>query len=205
MIKPGILEKSFQKIEKKVKLLGSEAEMIQIDVADGILVQGETFTDLEELNKIKVKAKFEMHLMVQNPHKYVVKLRNAVSYLSQLEADHIEDYINKSKDMGYKTGLSISPDTPNHELEKYLPLIDYVQFMGVVPGAQNRPFEPKVLEKIKEFKLLHPNVETQVDGHMNEKKIDLIKPLDVSHFVVGSDIFNDVDPVNKFRKLSKNV
>lgn len=205
MIIPGILEKSLDEIETKVRLLGSEAKLLQIDVADGVLVDGETFLDLEKLSKFKTKAKLEIHLMVQNPHKYVFALKNAVNYLSQIEADHIEDFIKKSKQMGYKTGLAISPDTPNHELDKYLSQIDYVQFMSVVPGAQNQPFEAKVLEKIKEFKLLHPGMETQVDGHMNTENINIIKLLDVTHFVVGSDIFNDVDPVKKFKELEKNV
>jgi len=182
-----------------------EAALVQIDVADGILVEGKTFLETEELSTIKTSAKLEIHLMVQNPHKYTVRLGNVSNYLSQIEADHIDDFIKKSKEMGYKTGLSISPETPNHELDKYLDKIDYVQFMGVIPGAQNRPFEQKVLEKIKEFKLSHPSVETQVDGHMDMETIELIKPLDISHFVVGSDIFNDADSINKFKELSKNV
>jgi len=205
MIIPGILENSLIEIEKKIQLIGNDAEVVQIDVVDDILVTGETFLDLEKLSTIKTGAQLEIHLMVQNPHKYTIRLGSASNYLSQIEADHIDSFIKKSVEMGYKTGLSISPDTPNHELDKYLDEIDYVQFMGVVPGAQGKPFEQKVLEKIKEFKLLHPNVETQVDGHMNRETIELIKPLDVSHFVVGSDIFNDVDPVNKFKELSKNV
>ncbi len=205
MIIPGVLEKSLAEIEQKIQLIGGNAEVVQIDVVDGILVEGETFLDLEKLSTIKTPAQLEVHLMVQNPHKYTVRLGNASNYLSQIEADHIDDFIKKAVGIGYKTGLSIGPDTPNHELDKYLGKIDYVQFMGVVPGAQGKPFEQKVLEKIKEFKLLHPDVETQVDGHMNQEIIELIKPLDVSHFVVGSDIFNDVNPVNKFKELSKNV
>jgi len=205
MIIPGILENSLTEIEKKIQLIGSEAEVVQVDVVDGVLVPGETLLDLEKLSTIETPAQLEIHLMVQNPHKYTVRVGNASNYLSQIEADHVDDFIKKSVGMGYKTGLSISPDTPNHELDQYLDEIDYVQFMGVVPGAQGNPFEQKVLEKIKEFKLLHPDMETQVDGHMNQETIGLIKPLDVSHFVVGSDIFNDVNPVNKFKELSKNV
>jgi ribulose-phosphate 3-epimerase len=205
MIIPGILENTLPEIEKKVKAISNAADLIQIDVADGILVDGITFLELEKLAAIKADVSFELHLMVQNPHKYVVRLNNVTNYLSQVEADHVEDYIKKSYEIGYKTGLSISPDTPNQEVEKYIDQIDYVQFMGVVPGAQNRPFEPKVMEKIKEFKLAHPEFEVQVDGHMNAETIEVLKGLDVNHFVVGSDIFNDVNPVNKFKELSENV
>lgn len=203
MIIPGILEKTIEKIQKKILIVENQVDLIQIDVADGILVSGKTFLDLEKLASINSKAKLEIHLMVQNPHKYVMKLENVEKYLSQVESDHVFDFIAKSKELGYKTGLSLSPDTPNHVLEPYLEQIDYVQFMGVIPGAQGKPFEPKVLEKIKEFKLLHPRIETQIDGHMNQEAITTIKPLDITHFVVGSDIFNDVDPVSKLKVLQE--
>ncbi len=205
MIIPGILEKSLAEIQTKVELVEKQVKMVQIDVADGILVDGETFLDLEKLDSIKTNCHFQIHLMVENPHKYTIKLNNAISYLSQLESDHIQDFINKSKNLGYKVGLSISPDTPNHVLDPYLEQINFVQFMGVVPGAQGQPFEPKVLEKIKEFKLLHPSIETQIDGHMDLDTITMIKPLDITHFVVGSAIFNDADPISKLKVLQANV
>ena len=203
MIIPGILEKTLEEIQKKVKIVENHVDLIQIDVVDDILVSGKTFLDLEKLGSVTSKAKLEIHLMVQNPHKYVLKLENVEKYLSQVEGDNVSDFIIKSKQLGYKTGLSLSPDTPNHVLNPYLEQIDYVQFMGVIPGAQGKPFEPKVLEKIKEFKLLHPRIETQIDGHMNQEAITTIKPLDITHFVVGSDIFNDVDPVSKLKVLQE--
>lgn len=208
MIIPGILEKTLEDIQNKIKIVENNVDLVQIDVVDNILVSGQTFLDLEKLDSINTKCKFEIHLMVENPHKYVFELKNATKYISQIESDHILDFINKSKELGYITGLSINPDTPNHTLDPYLEQIDYVQFMGVIPGAQGKPFESKVLEKIKDFKLLHPRIETQVDGHMNLENITMIKPLDITHFIVGSDIFNDVDgidPVTKLKVLQENV
>ena len=205
MIIPGILEKTLEDIQKKIEIVEKNVDLVQIDVVDNILVSGETFLDLEKLDSINTKCDLEIHLMVENPHKYVFKIKNTIKYLSQIESDHIQDFINKSKYLGYKTGLSISPDTPNYVLDPYLEQVDYIQFMGVIPGAQGRPFEPKVLEKIKEFKLLHPRIEIQVDGHMNLKNIIMIKPLDITHFIVGSDIFNDVGPISKLKVLQENV
>ncbi|MFC1756250.1 hypothetical protein ACFLZK_02555 [Patescibacteria group bacterium] len=205
MIIPGILEKTLEDIKKKIEIVDNSVELVQIDVVDNVLVTGETFLDLEKLDSINTKCDLEIHLMVENPHKYVLKLEKASKYVSQVESDHVQDFIIKSKELGYKTGLSISPDTPNHVLDPYLEQIDYIQFMGVIPGAQGKPFEPKILEKLKDFKLLHPRIETQVDGHMNLKNIIMIKPLDITHFIVGSDIFNDVDPISKLKVLQDNV
>lgn len=205
MIIPGILEKDFQEIQKKIDLLDSHTELAQIDIADGMQVDGKTFLEIGRLNGLNAVIKLEIHLMVQNPAEYVLKIDNATRFLAQVESGDMQDFIDKSKNFGYETGLSISPETPNHFLDPYLNQINYVQFMGVVPGAQNRPFEPKVMEKIKQFRLFHPDMPIQVDGHMNKETIDMLKPLKVDNYVVGSDIFNDVDPIKKLKELQNYV
>lgn len=205
MIIPGILEETFEQIKQKADLIDGHAKLIQVDVADGKLVEGQSFQDVGQFNTLKAQANIEIHLMVEDPYELVLKLEKVKRFVSQVESDQekLQDFIDKSKSYGYETGLSISPDTPNHFLDPYLEQIHYVQFMGVVPGAQSRAFEPKVLEKIKEFKLSHPQIPIQVDGHMNEKTIQMIKPLKVDNFVVGSDIFKDADPINKLKELQK--
>ena len=47
MILPTIFEKDFSEIKRKIKLVEGVADMIQIDFADGKLVDGETFLEIE--------------------------------------------------------------------------------------------------------------------------------------------------------------
>jgi len=197
------MESDFQEVQNKIDLLTGHTKMAQIDIADGIQVDGKTFLEVGMLNGLETDIKLEIHLMVEDPFEYLLKIDGAVRCLAQVESQEIQDFIDKSRSFGYETGLSISPETPNHFLDPYLGQIRYVQFMGVSPGAQGRPFEPKVLEKIKQFKLFHHDMSIQVDGHMNQETITKIKPLHVDNFVVGSDIFNSADPINKLKELEK--
>jgi ribulose-phosphate 3-epimerase len=206
MIIPGILEKSLAEIIKKVELVQNVSQIIQIDVADGILVEGESFRNVDKLDNLQTTAGIELHLMVKDPLSYVnYQTINIKKMLVQIEAEHVREFLQFCEQLGFDLGLSISPDTPNSELESYLHLVDYVQFMGVVPGAQGREFEPKVLEKIKEFRIKHPNVVTQVDGHMDEKTIAMVKPLNVNHYVVGSAIFSSEDPAAQKEALENLI
>jgi ribulose-phosphate 3-epimerase len=198
MIIPGILEKSLAEIIKKVELVQNVSQVIQIDVADGELVDGESFKDVNKLDSLQTTAGIELHLMVKDPLSYVnYQTINIKKMLVQVEAEHVREFLQFCEQLGFDLGLSISPETPNSALDPYLHLVDYVQFMGVVPGAQGRDFEPKVLEKIKDFRIKNPNVVTQVDGHMDEETIAMVKPLNVNHYVVGSAIFGSEDPAAK--------
>ena len=204
MIIPGILENSAEDINSKLRLVENQAKLIQIDVADGILVEGKSLNSPEKYAEINSETRLELHLMVLDPLIYLEsRLVGFSNILCQVEAENIEEFIIKARDYGYRVGLSIKLETPNAALDPYLNQIDFVQFMSIAPGAQGRPFEHKVLEKIKEFKARNPVIETQIDGHMNSETIELVKPLGVDNFIVGSAIFKDENPVQKLQELER--
>ena len=79
MIIPGILEKDFMEVVNKIQLVQDFTTIIQIDIADGKLVKGETFLEIDRIAEIKTKAEIEIHLMVENPLQYLVKKINNIS------------------------------------------------------------------------------------------------------------------------------
>ncbi len=48
-------------------LVDKVTNLIQIDVADGELVDGRSFLSAKRLDEVKTDATFDLHLMVQNP------------------------------------------------------------------------------------------------------------------------------------------
>src|SRR4030042_749174 len=85
------------------------------------------------------------------------KIKNVVKVCTQVEGPgNIEAFIRDSKNLGYKTGLSISIETENKILDEYLDIIDFVQFMSVKLGSQGQVFAPSVINKIIDFKQKHP-------------------------------------------------
>ena len=204
MIIPGILEKDFTEVINKIKLVEDFTTMIQIDMADGKLVEGETFFEIERIAEIKTKAKIEVHLMVENPLRYLVKKNKNISRIcAQIETkDYIEDFINIAKDFGYEVGLSLNPETEIQMLDKFLNKIDYVQFMAVVPGVQGNPFTYNVLAKINQFRQLYPKMPVQVDGGIDAETLPLVLKTGVKDVIIGSHLFNQNDVRDAYIKFS---
>ena len=204
MIIPGILEESFEQVEAKVKLLGDVPNIISVDIKDGNLTEGATFTDVSPIDQLHTSAEFELHLMVKNPIDFVkTKLAKVTKVVAQLEGDNIDEFIEQSTKNGYITGLSISPETPPESLEKYLSAVQYVQFMTVYPGTSGQDFLPEVLDKIAVFRKKFPYVTIQTDGGNNETTIPQLKEAGVNDFAVTSAIFSEEDPAGKLLELER--
>ncbi len=204
MVIPTILEKDFQQVKNKVTLLEKRATLIQIDIADGKIVEGETFLDKESLTTLETISTIELDLMVENPQEWIEIQNNKIvkACANILAKTNIPAFITTAKNKNIKVGISINPDTTLNEYEEFVPQVDFVQFMGVIPGAQGRTFENSVIAQIIEFKNKYPQMEIQVDGHINKETLPILKEIGVSHFVVGSDIFNSSNPIKEYEELS---
>ncbi len=205
MIIPGILKLEFEEAKRKIQLVEQFAQTIQIDIADGILVDGKTFLDLSQLNNLNSKAALELHLMVQTPLGYLSQINGVSKVISHVEADNTGEFIIASKDLGYKAGISINPGTSLETLNLFTPIADFVQFMTVEPGGQGRGFQEMVLERIKTFKENYPDIPVQVDGGINSETLKKVLEIGVNDIVVGSVIFDSEDPVQTLKQLQKQV
>jgi len=206
MIIPVILEESFTEVKNKVEIIGDDAPLIQIDIVDGKVTAGKTFLNPILLDTIKTDTTFELDLMVENPQDYVrSRILSVFKICANINAtNNIPEFIKRAKNLDYVVGISINLDTPLELLEPLLSEIDYVQFMGVIPGSQGKnKFDKKVLTKIKEFTKKHPGMEIQVDGGVNQDTIKTLLDLNVKDYVVGSAIFNAEDPIESYKVLKE--
>ena len=205
MIIPVILETDFEEIKRKVSLVENTVTLVQIDFVDGKLTNGLTFLDIYKLDELKTPIKFDIHLLVENPLKFLdKKVTNAIKICSQIEAwDYVDDFIDKAKELGYKTGLSLNVPTKIDTVEPYLDRIDFVQFMDVRPGGQGNEFQISVLEKIEEFRALHSNFPIQVDGGIDKYYLPLVLKAGANDVVIGSDIFKSANPEQEIKELMR--
>lgn len=202
MILPAILEKDFPAIQYKLDLLDGIADKIQLDVSDGVLVEGETFLDISRFAEIKCQSKIELHLMVVNPLPYLTtKIANVASICTQLEGEFsIQAFIDRCRELRYQVGLSMSPETDVTKVLPFLDQLDFVQFMTVHPGKQGNDFIPEVLDTITNFRKSHHDVTIQADGGVSDLNIKPLLRAGVNNVVIGSAIFGTKDP-----KLSYKV
>ena len=216
MIIPAILEKDLKNIINKVDLVKDVAKTIQIDVLDNTLIKEKTFTDLNKLKNIKTDIEIIIHLMVDDPKKYIKKLNgsfifskgkisNVSTFITQLTEDKnkIMEFIKLAKNSGYRAGISINTDQDTFLLIPFLDKIDVIQFMGVDPGKQGNKFLPEVIDKIIDFKNKFPDVETLIDGGIRDNNFQSVVKTGVDNIVIGSSIFNTENPKQKFIEFSK--
>ena len=68
---PGILEKEWSAIERKLELLKSFAKTVHIDIIDGKFADNTTFLDPGPFKKYEKDFLLEVHMMVDNPLQYL--------------------------------------------------------------------------------------------------------------------------------------
>jgi ribulose-phosphate 3-epimerase len=103
-------------------------------------------------------------------------------------------------------GLSISNDTSNDVLEKYIDDCDFIQLMGISKiGAQGELFDERVLEKISYFHAKYPDKVISIDGSVNENTIKKLADAGATRFVCGSAVFEERDVAGNIEKLAALV
>lgn len=191
MIIPAIMEIELEEIQRKIRLVETLAETIQIDIADGKLVDGTTFLDMALLSSIESQCPLEVHLMVINPTHFVEKSpKNINSIVSQVEAPGIADFVREAKARGLMVGLSVNNTTDWHAVVPYIMRIDFVQFMTIAAGGQGRPFDESVLSKISDFKAEYPWITIQADGGIDKENLAKVLKAGADNAVIGSEIFH---------------
>lgn len=154
----------------------SNADMIHVDLMDGMFVPKKNFYPEEVIGDLKgIKKPLDIHLMVYSPEKYIKDLSalkpEYITFHLESKTD-INKTIKLIKSYGIKAGISIKPNTDISYLEPYFKDIDLILVMSVEPGAGGQRFIFDMLEKIEDLNDLKYNkgykFMISVDGGINE-------------------------------------
>jgi ribulose-phosphate 3-epimerase len=195
---PGVLGKLVSQAE-------TFTDYAQIDVMDGEFVPSRSVT-CAQIAGLKIKIKWEAHLMVMRPEDCLGDFRRAGArgIVFHYEATATpENIIRKIKKLGMRAGLAVNPETPITAIARLVDKVDNVLFLAVNPGFYGARFIPDVLEKIVEFRKAYPETETGIDGGIKESNIAQIARTGVDVIYVGSAIFLQPDPAESYRRLKK--
>ena len=173
------------------KLNKTNTDFIHIDTMDGSFVNNYQLP-IDEVNILSKETKkpFDIHLMVNNPAKFIKKLNfNNIKCISfHIEVNHpIMPIIELIKSHNIEVGIAINPTTDINLLKKYINYIDKVLVMSVMPGYGGQKFIENTPERIAKIKKLNNNIIIEVDGGINDETINKVKEL-TDICVVGSYI-----------------
>lgn len=197
-ISPSILSADFARLEQECKSLAKcGADWIHCDVMDGCFVPNLTFgmPVIRDIRKCVVLP-LDVHLMIDRPERYVAQFAEAGANLITIHVEATDDVASTLKlirSCGKKAGLSIKPNTPVDILEQYRGLFDMVLVMSVEPGFGGQAFIESSVDKIREIRMLYPDVLIEVDGGINKHTAKKVIDAGVDVIVAGSAIFNATD------------
>ena len=184
------------------KLNETDTDFIHVDVMDGKFVKNKTMPFSEMKNIYKYTSKrLEVHLMVENPSKYIPMYAELNTECIMFHVEVEEDIIKNLefiKSFSIKCGLALSPDTKISDLIPYLPYLDEILVMGVYPGEGGQKFIDSTENRIKEIKELiksyNLNILINVDGGVCSETLSKVSESDIltaGAFIINSDNFQE--------------
>jgi ribulose-phosphate 3-epimerase len=119
---------------------------------DGHFVPNITFgPQIVEYIRKKSKLVFDVHLMIEDPDKYIPDFAKAGADIISVHAEtctHLHRTIQNIKSFGVKPAVALNPSTPLNCLEYIIEDIDMVLLMTVNPGFGGQQFIEKSITKI---------------------------------------------------------
>lgn len=190
-VTPGILEKNFADVKRRIHTVTGLSKVVHIDLADNTLVSNKTFLNLAELKQIKTKAKKELHLMVKKPLDY---LASAVAagfkhVFVHIESRQAKEFIPKARRWRLGVGLAIDINTPMARLKKLGARVDSILVMGIKAGWAGQSFKSEALTKVAKAKEWWPQKEIVLDGGVYEDTIKAVAAAGATRVIANSAIF----------------
>ena len=201
---PSLIANSQKELELQFNKVKKHFKTFHLDIMDGKFVKNKSL--LFDFVLPKRKYKYEVHLMVKNPKKWIEensKKSNLIifhieSVKSEKEARAIIKLIKSKKK---KVGIAINPKTNANKIIPYLKIIDRILIMTVNPGKYGAKFIPNTLKKVKEIKKINSKINIELDGGINEKSIFQAKNSGANYFSIGSYLQKSKDMKKSIESL----
>jgi ribulose-phosphate 3-epimerase len=205
-ILPGILEKDWKEIERKLEIYRPFAKRIHVDFLDGKFAPNATFLDPAPFAKYAQDFILEAHMMLDDPINY---LKPFASAGFQRFIGHVEkmpdqvDFVAAAELLG-EVGLGIDADTPLDAIKVSLEDLDTILIMTVKAGFSGQQFMEQNLDKVKQL-IEKTTIPIEVDGGVNESTIKVGCAAGVSRFVATSFLFGAETPEKQYQLLKEST
>lgn len=210
LVSPSLLAADFSNLGKDIEIINnSEADMLHLDVMDGVFVPNISFgfPVMEAVAEVCTKP-LDVHLMIVEPEKWISQVRALgadIMNIHQEACTHLYSTVYHIREAGMKAGVTLCPATPVSVLEDIITELDMVLLMSVEPGFGGQKFIPHTLEKVRRLRELIDKTGSkaliEIDGGVNEKTGSELARAGADILVAGSYVFKAPSPAEAIATL----
>lgn len=173
LVAPSLLSADFSRLGDEVaELERAGADWIHFDVMDGHFVPPITIgpKTVEHCRRYS-RLPFDVHLMIENPERYVDAFRDAGATTLSVHVEatrHIHRVLETIRSTGLRPGVCLNPGSPLALIEPVLKNADLLVMMCVNPGWGGQQFIEGSLDRIAAARALrdriNPKLDIEIDG-----------------------------------------
>jgi ribulose-phosphate 3-epimerase len=169
---------------------------LHIDIMDGHFVPNLTFgpETVAALRRVGIDLFFDVHLMLDEPHRYIEPFAKAGANLISIHIEPDYDHaaaLARIRALGCQCGIALNPDTPAGAVEHLLDQVDLVLVMTVQPGFGGQSFRRDMLPKLQQIEALRRGRtwRLEVDGGIELATALECRNSGADTFVVGTSFY----------------
>jgi len=203
----GILEKEWEQVEDRLRMVAPHVEWAQIDFADNTMVPNTTFLDFAKFKEYADQLSLEAHFMVASPEKYIKAAADAgfKRLIAHVEAHDPRIFLDQVKYEQVEVGIAIDGPTEFEQVEPYLEEADFVLVTTTEAGFSGGVFLPEAVEKIKSIHAYLPDLAIEVSGGISDVTARLVKEAGATRLVANHYLFADPSNMSTAIEHLKNV
>ena len=216
---PAIIPHTKEQLEEEIRKVVSFADLVQIDISDGIFVPTKTWPyngrDMDYFEKLKTEEEgwpkwedidFEIHLMIKNPEEKVLDWihTGASAIVAHIEAtDNFQKVVDICRENNVSVGVAIKPSTDDKLLKPFVSQVDFIQVMGNdLLGKHDVPLDSKAVERIKSLRNLYPERIIAIDIGVSIDTRDILIGAGANKLISGGAILGSDNSEEVFMELS---
>ncbi len=181
------------------RMVEAGTDWLHVDIMDAHFVPNLSFSPAltSALHKAFPELPLDVHLMMDNPDKYIPAFIDAGASVITIHAEIAGDVVGMLRDIrarGLMAGLSIKPGTPVSAIAHLLSECDMVLVMTVEPGFGGQKFNQNCVAKLDELRQLGYTGLIEADGGVSMQNVAMLRHHGLDVAVMGTAMLGSADP-----------